>query len=53
MNGMGLDGYTVVCDEKEQELEDADLVLPASEQCESVKKVASKVGYTVVCDEEA
>ena len=51
MNGMGLDketcqnvkkvaskyGYTVVCDEKEQELEDADLVLPASEQCESVK----------------
>ena len=67
MNGMGLDketcenvktvaskyGYTVVCDEKEQEKEEADLVLPASEHCENVKKIASKVGYTVVCDEEA
>ena len=28
------------------------MVLPASEQCESVKKVASKVGYTVVCDQD-
>ena len=47
MNGMGLDketcenvkkvaskyGYTVVCDEKEQEREEADLILPASEHC--------------------
>ena len=67
MNGMGLDketcenvkktaskfGYTVVCDEKEQEREEADLFLPADEYCDNIKKVASKVGYQVVCDEEA
>ena len=40
-------------DEKEEERLHADVILPASEQCENIKTVASKVGVTVVCDEEA
>ena len=39
--------------EKEEERLHADVILPASEQCENMKTVASKVGVTVVCDEEA
>ena len=46
-------GVTVVCDEKEEEKVNADVILPASEICENVKEVASKHGVTVVCDEEA
>ena len=38
---------------KQIEKLNADIVMPASEQCENMKTVASKVGVTVVCDEEA
>lgn len=46
-------GFALICDDEENEKQDADLVLPAGEPCENAKKVASKIGYTVVCDEEA
>ena len=43
---------TVVCDE-DDEKELADIILPADENCENIKVVASKAGKVVVCDEEA
>lgn len=45
-------GVKVVCDEKDEELLNADVVMPASPHCEDMKKVASKHGVTVVCDEK-
>ena len=46
-------GYTVVCDEEDQQRQEADLILPSGEHCEDVSKIASKVGVTVLCDENA
>ena len=46
-------GVTVVCDEKEEEKVNADIIMAAGEQCENIKTGASKVGVAVVCDEEA
>lgn len=45
-------GKPEVCDE-EDEKKTADIVLPADENCENLKEIASKIGKVVVCDENA
>ena len=38
--------------DEEDEKEDADIVLPGGEGCETTKEIVSKYGVKVVCDEE-
>lgn len=44
-------GITIVCD-KAEEQEEPDLVLPDSDGCHKMRRVASKLGYQVICEEE-